>query len=218
MGMKFFLIFAANARKMTATMGTRDKRVDAYITRSADFAKPVLRELRTIIHEGCPEVEETIKWSFPNFTYKGMFCGFAAFKEHCSFGFWKGSLILGKKNREDKEGMGSFGKFSTMKDLPPRKILLGYIKKAKQLNDDGVKVPKAPRPKGERKDLVVPPYLTAALKKNKRAAVNFCRIQLQQEKRLRTVGDGSQNRGDTRAQAQDIGTVDIRRKITELEI
>ena len=53
-------------------MGSRDKRVDAYIAKSSEFARPILRQLRDIVHEACPEVEETIKWGFPHFDYKGM--------------------------------------------------------------------------------------------------------------------------------------------------
>src|SRR6516164_6415137 len=75
-------------------MATRDERIDAYITRSQAFAKPILEHIRKIVHEACPEVEETMKWSFPHFQYKGMLCSMASFKEHCAFGFWKGSLII----------------------------------------------------------------------------------------------------------------------------
>ncbi|MBI1804045.1 MAG: DUF1801 domain-containing protein [Ignavibacteriae bacterium] len=69
-------------------MGKKDRRVDAYIARSADFAKPILKHLRELVHHGCPESEETIKWGFPSFDYKGPFCSMAAFKQHCVFGFW----------------------------------------------------------------------------------------------------------------------------------
>lgn len=68
-------------------MSTTDKRVDAYITKSAEFAKPILNRLRKLVHEACPDVEETIKWGFPHFDYKGMMCAMAGFKEHCVFGF-----------------------------------------------------------------------------------------------------------------------------------
>src|SRR6266852_4573613 len=141
-------------------MGTKDKRVDAYIAKSADFAQPILHELRGIVHEGCPEAEEEIKWGSPSFIYKGIMCGMAAFKQHCSFGFWKSSLILDKVDKKIKEGMGSFGYITSMKDLPPRKKMLTYIKKAKQLNDDGVKIPKPPMQKRDKNDLAVPSYLT----------------------------------------------------------
>src|SRR2546430_17673594 len=113
-------------------MGTRDQRIDAYIAKSAEFAQPILRELREIVHAGCPEVEEAMKWSFPHFMYKGMLCSMAAFKEHCAFGFWKGSLVMAPKS---VDGMGQFGRITSRKDLPPKRVLLGYIKKAVQLND-----------------------------------------------------------------------------------
>jgi uncharacterized protein YdeI (YjbR/CyaY-like superfamily) len=154
-------------------MGTKDKRVDAYIAKSADFAQPILRELRDVIHQGCPEVQETIKWGFPHFDYKGVMCGMAAFKQHCAFGFWKGSLIMDAKENKSADAMGQFGRITSMKDLPPKRTLLGYVQKAKKLNDAGVKVPARAKPKGEKKVLVVPTYFTAALKKNKPALANF---------------------------------------------
>src|SRR5215510_8787736 len=103
-------------------MGTRDKRVDAYIAESADFAKPILCALREIVHEGCPTVVEEMKWSSPHFNYKGMFCGMAAFKEHCTFGFWKGSLFI-EASDKFAEAWGHFGRISSLKDLPPKKAL-----------------------------------------------------------------------------------------------
>ena len=37
-----------------------DPRVDAYIAKSAPFARPILRRIRELVHEGCPDVEETL--------------------------------------------------------------------------------------------------------------------------------------------------------------
>lgn len=151
-------------------MSARDERVDAYIAKSAEFARPILSHLREIVHEGCPEVEETMKWSFPHFQYKGMLCSMASFKEHCAFGFWKGSLIFdGKQN---KDAAGQFGRITSVKDLPSKDALLAYVRKARQLNDDGVKVAK-PKPQNVRKELTVPDYFRAALKKNKKAFATF---------------------------------------------
>src|SRR5436189_6090519 len=67
-------------------MPKKDPRVDAYIAGSADFAKPILKHLRRIVHAAAPGVEETMKWSFPHFMHKGILCGMGAFKEHCTFG------------------------------------------------------------------------------------------------------------------------------------
>src|SRR4026207_417368 len=124
-------------------MGNKDKRVDDYIAKSADFAKPILNHIRQLVHTVCPQVEETIKWSFPNFDYKGVFCSMAAFKAHCSFGFWKAALMSDATKMKDnqKTAMGHMGKITSLKDLPPDKVLIAYIKEAAKLNDEGIKLP-----------------------------------------------------------------------------
>ena len=75
-------------------MATKDPRVDAYIASAAPFARPILKRLRALVHEGCPEVVETIKWKMPAFEHAGPLCGMAAFKAHCVFGFWKAALLF----------------------------------------------------------------------------------------------------------------------------
>lgn len=156
-------------------MATKDKRVDAYIAKSADFAKPVLKHLRALVHKGCPEVVETIKWGFPNFDYKGVFCSMAAFKQHCSFGFWKASMLKDPHHAllpADEGSMGNFDRITSVKDLPPDKILLDFIKQAVTLNDLGVKRKVKVTPKGT-KTIDTPPDFSRVLKKNKTAWDNF---------------------------------------------
>ena len=113
-------------------MGKRDKRIDTYILKSADFAVPILNHLRELVHVACPEVEETMKWSFPHFDYKGeMMCSMASFKQHCAFGFWKASLMKDKSLMENAKGetaMGPLGRLTSLKDLPSDKKLIAYIK------------------------------------------------------------------------------------------
>ena len=121
-------------------MGTKDRRVDAYITKSADFARPILQHLREVVHAACPDVEETLKWSSPAFMYKGMLCGMAAFKEHATFGFWKGSLVIPPGENRNADAMGQFGRITREKDLPPKKVIAAYVKAAMKLNERGVKV------------------------------------------------------------------------------
>jgi len=156
-------------------MATKDPRIDAYIAKSADFAKPILSHIRELVHQGCPESEETLKWSMPFFTYKGMLCHMAAFKSHCSLGFWKSKLVMGNENsssNDEKDGMGQFGRISSLKDLPSDKKMLAYIKEAKRLNDEGIQKPSKLKPKDPKK-LTIPTKLNAALKKNKKASAAF---------------------------------------------
>jgi uncharacterized protein YdeI (YjbR/CyaY-like superfamily) len=153
-------------------MGTRDPRVDAYIAKSAEFAKPILAHLREVVHAACPEVEEAMKWSHPHFSYRGMLCGMAAFKQHCTFGFWKFDLIVAA-DPASEAAMGQFGRITKLSDLPSKKVLTGYIKQAMKLNEDGAKalwLEKRAKPKPAAK---VPDDLTAALAKNKKARTVF---------------------------------------------
>lgn len=154
-------------------MGTKDPRIDAYIAKSADFAQPILTHLRDVVHAACPEVAETMKWSFPHFMYKGMLAGMAAFKEHATFGFWKGGLIIDKETSRTMEAMGQFGRITSVRDLPSRSTIAGYVKQAMVLNDNGIKVPKARQKTEPRKLLAVPPALASALRKNAAARKTF---------------------------------------------
>jgi uncharacterized protein YdeI (YjbR/CyaY-like superfamily) len=153
-------------------MATRDPRIDAYIAKSADFARPILTHLRDVVHAACPDVEETMKWNFPHFQYRGMLCSMAAFKEHCTFGFWKGVLVLDAGAGADEKAMGQLGRITRLADLPAWKVLSGYIKKAMKLNDEGVKSPVRSKPKPAR-ELVVPEALTTALQANEKARAAF---------------------------------------------
>ncbi|CAN5593978.1 YdeI family protein [soil metagenome] len=156
-------------------MPTTEPRIDAYIEKSAEFAKPVLQHIRKLVHKACPGIEENIKWSMPFFDYKGAsVCNMASFKQHCSFGFWKAALMKdpeGIFNKEGKNAMGQFDRIISLKDLPADKILIAYIKEAAMLNEAGIKMPA--KPKAAVKEIPVPEELTAALKKNKKAQAVF---------------------------------------------
>ncbi len=153
-------------------MPTTDPFVDAYIERAAEFAQPILKHIRALVHDVCPDVVETKKWSFPHFDYKGMFCSMAAFKQHCAFGFWKQSLMESNAFPAERTAMGSFGRLTSVADLPDDKTMKKLILDAIKLNDAGIKVAK-PKPTGEKKELVVPDVLLEALATNELAAETF---------------------------------------------
>ena len=156
-------------------MPDTDPRVDVYIKKAAPFAQPILIKLRKLIFQACPDAVETIKWSFPNYEiYGSMLCNMAAFKEHCSFGFWKAALLKDSDDilhLADKHAMGHFDKLVSLKDLPADRVLIAYLKEAALLNKNGIKLEKpisAPK-----KDLSIPKPLADALKKNKKALAVF---------------------------------------------
>lgn len=166
-------------------MSKKDKRVDAYIANARPFARPILTHLRTLVHTACPETEETIKWGFPHFDFLGeMMCSMAAFTQHCSFGFWKASLMKDKTltaNAKSESAMGHFGRITAVSDLPSDRKIIAYIREAAALNAKGIKIRKAPS-SGKKKELIVPEYFSAALKRNKKALATFDGFSFSQRK------------------------------------
>jgi uncharacterized protein YdeI (YjbR/CyaY-like superfamily) len=155
-------------------MQTGSSQFDDYIAEAPEFARPILKKIRSLFHKACPQIQETIKWGLPHFEYRGIVGSMAAFKRYVSFGFWKGKLlsdpqklfgILGKTNM-------SMSKITDVTQLPDDKILLAYIREAVALNELGVKLP-AKRKSVRKKPLVVPADLVRALKTNKKARATF---------------------------------------------
>ncbi len=153
-------------------MGKKDPRVDAYIAKSAPFAQPILKHLRKLVHQADPKIEETLKWRMPTFIHDGIVCGMAAFKQHCTLGFWKGALILGKDGKRVDDAMGQFGRIASRKDLPSDRQLIAYIKKAVQLNAMGAKISDKPKVR-KAVPLRAPAYFMAAIRKDARALKTF---------------------------------------------
>jgi uncharacterized protein YdeI (YjbR/CyaY-like superfamily) len=156
---------------------SRSTLVDAYIAKAAPFAQPILWHVRELVHKAAPGVEEVIKWSRPFFMYRGIILGnMSAFKAHCSFGLW-GEEITAKMRADgatSNEGMGTFGRLETLKDLPGDKKLLAYIQQAVAAIDEGTRTKSYTRPPRVAKpELDVPADLAAALKKNKAAQKVF---------------------------------------------
>jgi hypothetical protein len=155
-------------------LSTNDPRVDAYIAQAAPFARPILTHIRKVVHAGCPDVEETMKWSFPHFMYKGILCSMASFKAHCAFGFWKGSLLQDAASKP-ADAMGQFGRLSAVADLPGDKALIALVRKAAELNEQGTKVPRAARTT-EKPAPEAPPDMKKALKANQPALAAWGRF------------------------------------------
>ncbi len=157
-------------------MATKEKKIDAYIAKSAAFARPILLHLRELVHKACPDVEEKMKWSFPHFDYKGeMMCSMAAFKQHATFGFWKAALMKDPvlvETARSETAMGHLGKITVLKDLPSDKKITAWIKEAMQLTDKGIKLP-AKAKTTDKTELAVPDHFTKALAKNKKAKQVF---------------------------------------------
>ena len=147
---------------------TRDPRIDAYIEKQADFARPILTHIRDALH-AAGEVEESIKWSMPAFLYKGRpLAGMAAFKAHATLGFWHGQQIGGGEARNG--AMGQFGRLTKVEDLPDRAALIDLTREAMKLIDDGVK---PLRNKSVKQPIPMPEDLKQALAANPAAQASY---------------------------------------------
>lgn len=150
-------------------------RTDQYIDNAAEFAKPILRYLRELIHSTCPDVTESIKWGFPHFDYKGkILCNMAAFKQHCAFGFWYASEIDdgGLLQKSERTAMGQLGRITSLKDLPDDEALRNMIIQVIEKIDRGDFVTEK-KPKVQKGPVETPPYLRDLLKRNKLMAEHF---------------------------------------------
>ena len=137
-------------------MNAADRRIDAFIAKAQPFARPILSHLREVIHRACPGVTETVKWGRPAFENDGRILAvFGAFKAHASLTLWK----MGEATGREEEGMGQFGRLTSLDDLPDDTELIRIIQATASARAEP-----APRPKkAPRTELPVPEELAAAL-------------------------------------------------------
>jgi uncharacterized protein YdeI (YjbR/CyaY-like superfamily) len=146
-----------------------DPRIDAYIAKQADFARPILTHLRSVVHEACPDGEETLKWSMPSFLYKGkILAGMAAFKAHATFHYWYDSML--SEDEKNRSAMGQFGRLTSTDDLPAKAVLIELTRKSMALIEGGAKPPRASAAKGA---FTVPQDMRAAIDGNPAAKAAF---------------------------------------------
>jgi uncharacterized protein YdeI (YjbR/CyaY-like superfamily) len=160
-----------------------DSRVDVYIDKAPEFAVPILKYLRELAHETSPLLTEAIKWGFPFFEYKGPVCHMAAFKEHCSFGFWNASRLIDphKLINSGEATAGSFGRIQSLADLPSKEILADFVLQAIAINEQGIKV-HVKKPVAERAELQIPEYFTEYLSNHPKAVEVFDKFSYSHKK------------------------------------
>lgn len=162
-------------------MENLDPRVDAFIAKAADFAKPILIHLRELVHTAHPGITETMKWSMPFFDYKGPVCQMASFKQHCAFGFWRATMLTDPYmvlNKGEERSAGSIGRLTTLADLPADEILIEYIREAVKLNENGEKggMKIKDKPPAPKKEIAVPEEFISILDANPAIDAEFSKF------------------------------------------
>ncbi len=145
-----------------------DARIDAYIEKSGEFARPILRHLRDLVHQACPDVGEDMKWGMPFYTLGGKnLANMAAFKEHVAFGYWEGIDVDTPKSGD---AMGHYGRIGSLEDLPGDGELIAAIQAA------AAKLAAGEGPKRKAKPVKVPPLpedFSAAISANAMAQASY---------------------------------------------
>lgn len=135
---------------------TTDPRIDAYIDKAADFAKPILRHIRATVHKALPGAVETMKWSMPHWTHAGKnVAGMAAFKAHCA-------MMIHGEGRQT-EGMGGYGKVTAITDLPDEATLVRKLQEAAGRIETRGSAVKQAAPRAPKAEIPIPDDLAAAL-------------------------------------------------------
>jgi hypothetical protein len=95
----------AKARKVAYE---KDPRVDAYIDALPDWQQAICHEVRDLVHEADPEVEETIKRTVqPYFVLQGNICALLGTKDHVNVFLYDGAIV------PDPEGIITGGHANT---------------------------------------------------------------------------------------------------------
>jgi hypothetical protein len=169
----------SSAKGASSAKGGFDPRVTEKIAAAPAFARPILEHIRATVHDAVPTVTEDIKWSRPFFVLDGQaLCNMAAFSQHCSFGFWSAKMtdLLVKEGIDGSEAGGSFGRLTSVDDLPPRRKLVEYIRAAACLianGDSGAGAMGERRAKTPKAAIAVPEDFAGALARSKSAKANF---------------------------------------------
>jgi hypothetical protein len=196
-----FILISKDHKRMPAN--NRDPKIKGYIANAQPFARPILTHLRDLLHRAFPEIEEAIKWSQPFFVYRGaILCNMAGFKAHCNFHFWGKEIsgVLRESKVLGEENMASFGRITTLGDLPSDEQMLKWIRQAAAFIDSGQYTsPMAARPKkSQPKASALPVEFKATPAQEQESVSHVCSIQPELQARIHRVDRGSETSGNAR--------------------
>lgn len=146
-------------------MGQRAATTDAYIAKAPEYARPILKKIRTLMHKADPKITESKKWGAPAFERDGIVAMMAAFKHHVGINFWN------QKHLEHRAAAAFDGRFETVADLPSDADFIACVKEAIALNAPENK-PKRPA-RAPKPPLPMPADFAAALRGNAKARAAF---------------------------------------------
>lgn len=117
---------------------------------------------------------------------------------------------------KDRGAMGNFQKITSLSNLPSDKILIAYIKEAKKLNEDDIKLPA--RKKTTAKEVQVPAYFVKTLKSDSSAWKNFEKFSYSNKKDYVEWIEEAKTDATREKENKNGRRLDIRGKKQKLEI
>jgi hypothetical protein len=79
------------------------KTVDDFVAESPEEAWPVLNQIRTVVKQAVPGVEETMGYGKPYYKYHGWMTGVTLYTKHLGVEIWDG---LSDEDRAELESLG----------------------------------------------------------------------------------------------------------------
>lgn len=72
---------------------TPSELIDNQIQEAGGWKAEIMTQLRKLVHDADPEIQEEWKWDVGVYTHKGMVCAISAFKDHVKINFFKGAEL-----------------------------------------------------------------------------------------------------------------------------
>jgi uncharacterized protein YdhG (YjbR/CyaY superfamily) len=89
--------------KITYMKASKAKTVDEFVAESPAESRPVLEQIRKVVKQAVPDVDETMGYGKPYYKYHGWMTGVTLYTKHLGVEIWDG---LSDKDREDLETLG----------------------------------------------------------------------------------------------------------------
>jgi hypothetical protein len=105
---------------------TPSERITNQIEALPDWRGDVIARIRRLVLEAYPGIKEEWKWGTAVWSYRGMLCSAAAFKEHVKIHFFQGAFL------EDSRGLFNAG-------LEASKMRAIDIHEGQDVEEDGLK-------------------------------------------------------------------------------
>ncbi|MEH7381855.1 DUF1801 domain-containing protein [Bacillus sp. JJ1533] len=115
----------------------RIEQVDQYILKLPEDIQIITTEVRKIILNASPNLNEEYKWSMPNYTYKGLVCYLQSSKKHVNLGFHRGIELQEQDTNQLLQGSGKgmrHIRITKIEDIQPE-VFTELIKAAMELNE-----------------------------------------------------------------------------------